>query len=85
MSIIKNGKYYYYDFVFEGKRYRHSCKTTDKNIVKQVEIYVKNDVIKKTHGLPTENKYLLFRTAWENYLKNIGNTQKNNLFQKLLL
>jgi integrase len=76
MSIIKNGKYYYYDFVFEGKRYRHSCKTTDKNIAKQVEISVKNDVIKRTHSLPTENRYILFRPAWGNYLKNIGNTQK---------
>jgi integrase len=76
MSIIKNGKYYYYDFVFEGKRYRHSCKTSDKNIAKQIEISVKNDIIKKTHNLPIDNKYLLFKTAWNYYLKNIGNTKK---------
>ncbi|MHB1695279.1 MAG: tyrosine-type recombinase/integrase [bacterium] len=76
MSIIKNGKYYYYDFVFEGKRYRHSCKTIDKNIAKQVEISVKNDVIKKTHSLPVNNKYLLFQIAWDNYLKHISNTKK---------
>ena len=77
MSIIKNGKYYFYDFVHEGKRYRRSCKTTDRNIAKQIEISVKNDIIKGNHSLPTDkNKRLLFQTAWENYLRNNGNPEK---------
>ncbi len=79
MSIVKNGKYYFYDFVYEGKRCRKSCRTTDKKLAEQIEISVKNDIIKRENGLPTDkNKHLLFRTAWENYLKNIAgsNTRK---------
>ncbi|MHB8231899.1 MAG: hypothetical protein ACYDDB_03235 [bacterium] len=64
MAIIKDGKYYYYDFVFEGKRYRRSCKTTDRKLAEQIEISVKNDIIKMENSLPTDkNKRLLFRTA----------------------
>jgi integrase len=77
MSIVKNGKYYFYDFVYEGKRYRKSCRTTDKKLAEQIEISVKNDIIKREHSLPTnKNKNLLFETAWENYLKNNGNSEK---------
>ncbi|MCL4497759.1 MAG: site-specific integrase [Deltaproteobacteria bacterium] len=79
MSIVKNGKFYFYDFVHEGKRYRKSCRTTDKKLAEQVEISVKNDIIKEEHLLPTDrNKNLLFKAAWESYLKNIGgsNTKK---------
>ena len=77
MSIVKNGKYYFYDFVHEGKRYRKSCRTTDKKLAEQVEISVKNDIIKQEHNLPSaRNKNLLFQAAWESYLKNSGNTEK---------
>ena len=77
MSIVKNGKYYFYDFVHEGKRYRKSCRTADKKLAEQVEISVKNDIIKQEHNLPSaRNKNLLFQAAWESYLKNSGNTEK---------
>ena len=77
MAIIKDGKFYYYDFVFEGKRYRRSCKTIDRKLAEQIEISVKNDIIKRENRLPTNsNKSLLFWTAWENYLKNNGNSEK---------
>ena len=77
MSIVKNGKYYFYDFVHEGKRYRKSCRTADKKLAEQVEISVKNDIIKQVHNLPSaRNKNLLFQAAWESYLKNSGNTEK---------
>ena len=59
MSIVKNAKYYFYDFVYEGKRYRKSCRTTDKKLAEQIEISVKNDIIKRENGLPTDkNKHL---------------------------
>ncbi len=77
MAIIKDGKFYYYDFVFEGKRYRRSCKTIDRKLAEQIEISVKNDIIKMENRLPTNrNKSILFWTAWENYLKNNGNSEK---------
>lgn len=77
MSIVKSGKYYFYDFVHEGKRYRKSCRTTDKKLAEQVEISVKSDIIKQEHNLPqARNKNLLFQAAWESYLKNSGNTEK---------
>ena len=77
MAIIKDGKFYYYDFVFEGKRYRRSCKTIDRKLAEQIEISVKNDIIKRENRLPTNrNKSILFWTAWENYLKNNGNSEK---------
>ncbi|MCL4322467.1 MAG: hypothetical protein M0016_01240 [Deltaproteobacteria bacterium] len=55
------------------------CRTTDKKLAEQIEISVKNDIIKRENGLPSDkNKRLLFLTAWENYLKNIAgsNTRK---------
>ena len=77
MAVIKDGKFYYYDFVFEGKRYRRSCKTIDRKLAEQIEISVKNDIIKMENRLPTNrNKSILFWTAWENYLKNNGNSEK---------
>ena len=45
MAVIKDGKFYYYDFVFEGKRYRRSCKTIDRKLAEQIEISVKNDIV----------------------------------------
>ena len=77
MAVIKDGKFYYYDFVFEGKRYRRSCKTIDRKLAEQIEISVKNDIIKMENLLPTnKNKSILLWTAWENYLKNNGNSEK---------
>ena len=46
MAVIKNGKYYYYDFVFEGRRYQRSCKTTDRKIAEQIELSIRNDVVR---------------------------------------
>ncbi|MHB1661125.1 MAG: tyrosine-type recombinase/integrase [bacterium] len=83
MSIVKNGKYYFYDFVYEGKRYRRSCRTTDRKIAEQIEISVKNDIIKKNYSLPTDkNKHLLFQAAWENYLRNNGDS-KGSIIRKV--
>jgi integrase len=86
MSIVKNGKYYFYDFVHEGKRYRKSCRTSDKKLAEQIEISVKNDVIKKNYSLPTDrNKNLLFKTAWENYVKSVtGSNTKKTLERKIV-
>lgn len=66
-----------YDFVHEGKRYRRSCRTIDKKLAQQIEIRVKNDLIKEGIGIPIDkNKYLLFQTAWEHYFKNISLSPK---------
>ena len=65
MSIVKNGKYYFYDFVHEGKRYRKSYRTTDKKLAEQVEISVKNDIIKR------ENGYNMSKAA-----RTLGNTKQ---------
>ncbi len=78
MAIVKEGKYYYYDFVFEGRRYRRSCKTTDRKIAEQIELSVKNDVILLKRNLPSNrNKRLLFQAAWETYLNNDGNPKES--------
>ena len=83
MSIVKNGKYYFYDFVHEGKRYRKSCRTTDKKLAGQIEISVRNDIIKKGNNLPTNrNKNLLFKAAWEKYLDNIAGSDTGKTIER---
>ncbi len=86
ISIVKNGKYYFYDFVHEGKRYRKSCRTTDKKLAEQIEISVRNDVIKKGNSLPTNrNKNLLFKTAWEKYLDNIAGSDTGKTIERKIV
>ncbi len=73
MSIIKRGKYFYYLFYLNGKKYRGSCRTTDRNLAKAVENSVRGDVVRKTFELPIERN-ILFSTAWNDYVKNLNNS-----------
>ena len=73
MSIFKRGKYFYYLFYLNGKKYRGSCRTTDRNLAKAVENSVRGDVVRKTFELPIERN-ILFSTAWNDYVKNLNNS-----------
>ena len=74
MSIFKRGKYFYYLFYLNGKKYRGSCRTTDRNLAKAVENSVRGDVVRKTFELPIERRNILFSTAWNDYVKNLNNS-----------
>ncbi|MHB8233005.1 MAG: tyrosine-type recombinase/integrase, partial [bacterium] len=73
MSIFKRGKYFYYLFYLNGKKYKGSCRTTDRNLAKAVENSVRGNVVRKTFELPIERN-ILFLTAWNDYVKNLNNS-----------
>ena len=73
MSIFKRGKYFYYLFYLNGKKYKGSCRTTDKNLAKAVENSVRGNVVRKTFELPIERN-IEFSTAWNDYVKNLNNS-----------
>ena len=73
MSILKRGKYFYYLFYINGKKYRGSCRTTDRNLAKAVENSVRGDIVRKKFELPIERN-IQFSTAWNDYIKNLNNS-----------
>ncbi len=73
MSIFKRGKYFYYLFYLNGKKYKGSCRTTDRNLAKAVENSVRGNVVRKTFELPIERN-IEFSTAWNDYVKNLNNS-----------
>ena len=73
MSILKRGKYFYYLFYINGKKYRGSCRTTDRNLAKAVENSVRGDIVRKKFELPIERN-IEFSTAWNDYIKNLNNS-----------
>jgi integrase len=56
MSVSKRGKYYWYDFIFAGKRIRESAKTTSKTVVREAEKDRRRALERTLAGLPAEKR-----------------------------
>ena len=52
MGVYKRGKYFHYDFVFDGVRYQKSTRTTDAEEAKNIEAAVRGDLARGNVGLP---------------------------------
>jgi hypothetical protein len=65
MALFKRGKYWSYDFWFEGIRYQKSTKLTDKREAQRVESAVRTDLARRKFTLPS--KSLRFRELCERY------------------
>jgi integrase len=56
MAVVKRGKYYWYEFIFAGKRIRESAKTTSKTVAKEAEKDRRRALERTLAGLPAENR-----------------------------
>ncbi len=66
-NIRLRGKYYYYDLMIDGKRYKGTTKTTDKKLAEQIVSTIKTDILRKKHDLPSVINYR-FKDLWELYI-----------------
>lgn len=55
MALYKRGKYWHYDFWFEGIRYQKSTKQRAKRGVSRIESAVKTDLGRRQFTLPSKS------------------------------
>ncbi|MHB1661425.1 MAG: tyrosine-type recombinase/integrase [bacterium] len=70
-NIRKRGKYYYYDMMIDGVRYKGTTKTTEKALAEKIASTIKSDIIRQKHDLPTTIKYnvdKIFSEVWKDYI-----------------
>jgi integrase len=84
-NIRKRGKYYYYDMMIDGVRYKGTTKTTEKALAEKIASTIKTDILRQKHELPTKVNYnnRIFSEVWEEYiglLSNSKETIKNKMF-----
>ena len=68
-NIRLRGKYYYYDIMIDGKRYKGTTKTGDKKLAEQIISTIKTDILRKKHDLPSVINYR-FKDLWELYISS---------------
>jgi integrase len=65
MAVFKRGKYWQYDFRFEGIRFQKSTKQRDKREAEKIENAVKTDLARRKFNLPS--KSVRFRELCKRY------------------
>jgi hypothetical protein len=55
MALFRRGKYWSYDFWFDGIRYQKSTKMTDKREAQKVEGAVRTDLGRRKSTLPSKS------------------------------
>jgi integrase len=68
-NIRLRGKYYYYDIMIDGKRYKGTTKTGDKKLAEHIADTIKADLLRKKHDLPSVINYR-FKDLWELYISS---------------
>ncbi|MDA8053621.1 MAG: site-specific integrase, partial [Deltaproteobacteria bacterium] len=74
-NIRLRGKYYYYDFMIDNKRYKGTTKTFDKKLAQTIADTIKADIIRKKHNLPSMINYN-FGDIWDNYVTSLAVSKK---------
>ncbi len=71
-NIRLRGKYYYYDIIIDGVKYKGTTKTTDKKLAEQIASTIKSDILRQKHDLPTVVNYndRDFGELWETYISS---------------
>jgi integrase len=75
MGVYQRGKSWYYDFYYEGKRYKESCGAVNKTIAKEIETVKKREVIQGVYK-PKAVK-ILFKDFAPKYLENARLNKKH--------
>ena len=71
MAIYKRGRFYWYEFLFAGRRIRESAKTTSRTLAREAERRRRRELEEALIGVPVENRRGRIRTvasAIEEYL-----------------
>jgi integrase/recombinase XerD len=71
VGIFKRGRFWSYEFVFRGQRYRKSTRVGDKEIARQIETSDRNALIKGEHGIVTPTRIPTFRTFAETFIAGV--------------
>ncbi len=74
-NIRLRGKYYYYDFMIDNKRYKGTTKTGDKKLAENIANTIKTDILRKKHNLPSAINYN-FGDVWESYITSLATSKK---------
>ncbi|MHB1679813.1 MAG: tyrosine-type recombinase/integrase [bacterium] len=74
-NIRLRGKYYYYDMMLDGVRYKGTTKTTDKKLAENIADTIKADIIRKKHDLPRMINYQ-FKDLFNLYINSLTNTKR---------
>ena len=71
-NIRLRGKYYYYDIIIDGIRYKGTTKTADKSLAEKIAATIRSDILRQKHDLPTTVNYNdhSFLEIWENYISS---------------
>ena len=72
-NIRLRGKYYYYDMMVDGIRYKGTTKTSDKKLAEKIASTIKSDILRQKHELPTIVNYAEdydFQELWKQYLES---------------
>jgi integrase len=68
-NIRLRGKFYHYDFMIDGKRYKGSTRTGDKKLAEHIADTIKVDILRKKHSLPNFINYK-FKDVWDDYISS---------------
>ena len=63
--VYKRGESYWYEFIFAGKRFRESAKTSRKTIAKEAEKNRKKELEMTLAGMPIEQIIRVYPTHRE--------------------
>ena len=86
MRIYKRGKIYWCEFRQDGKHYRYSCKTQDKEVAQEVASAIHSDIVRNRFDIPIRNKnQRLFVETYQEYLKNISNSPRTVMNKNIAL
>lgn len=78
MNIYKRGEIYWCKFRIDNKLYQYSCKTKDKETANEISAAIYTDMIRDKFNIPVKNKAgRLFSIVYQEYLKNISNSERN--------
>ena len=71
MAVHKCGRFFYYDFVFGGRRYHKSTRMTNERAAERVESVLKGELVQGKNGLRPYKQPPLFGEYVETFLKRI--------------
>jgi integrase len=87
MAVYKRGEFYWYEFIFMGRRVRESAKTASKTVAKEAESSHRRALEKTLAGLPSEKREDRIKSVADlvkPYLDayELGHREKSILFAK---
>jgi len=71
LAVHKCGRFFYYDFVFGGRRYHKSTRMTNERAAERVESVLKGELVQGKNGLRPYKQPPLFGEYVETFLKRI--------------